>query len=591
MNIQKNIEKMKHIIVLIGIPLVMSCQNKSLKESTTLKEPTTLDHIRADIAQGISYDCAIEKQQNRGELPIEVSRAMIPNILGSTKTATAQAKRFDLVVDQVPARIFFQSLVQETPYNITVHPAVSGNISLQLKKVTIADVLETVRNVYGFDYRRTNQTIEILPATLQTRAFKVTYLDLDRGGQSDIRVSAGGLKTGSGTNSGGSTTGTGSTTTGAAENQLTNSRVSTTSKADFWAELKTSVEAIVGGGEGRKVAVSPMAGLIIVQAMPDELRKVADFLRNAQRSLNRQVILEAKILEVELNKSFQAGINWALLSGQLRATQLGGEVIKNGLDVGDNFPILSNTLTPPIPVTPGGLPFNSGANVGSFGGVFTLAMNYKNLATFVELLSGQGNVQVLSSPRVSTMNNQKALIKVGRDEFYVTNVSTTVTSTGTANNSTPNVQFDSFFSGIALDVTPSINERDEVTLHIHPTVSAVTEETKNLTINNLAQTFPLAASTIRESDSMVRAKNGQMVIIGGLMQDQNQKLKEGIPILKDIPLIGNAFRHTVEKTKKSELVILLRPIVVNDHTWSESLCDTEERYEKLDYEKLDTECQ
>jgi MSHA biogenesis protein MshL len=571
---KKGIQSTKQLVVLIGFFLLMSCQ-------TTPPKQTTLEHIKCDLLEGVSSDCEIEDKKGKA-LPMEVSRAMIPNILGPTKNVPMAVKRFDLVVEQVPARLFFQGLVKETPYNINVHPAVSGNISLQLKKVTIGEVLETVRNVYGFDYRRTGHTIEILPATLQTRAFKVTYLDLDRGGQSEIRVSAGGLKTG--TNSTGTTTATGTTTTDSSGGQITNSRIATSSKTDFWQELRGTVQTIIGSGEGRKVAVSPMAGLVVVQAMPDELRKVSEFLREAQSSLNRQVILEAKILEVELNSSFQAGINWSLLSGQLRATQLGGNAAREGLKVGDDFPVLPDRLDSPIPISPGSTLFDAGKDMGTFGGVFTLAMNYKNIASFVELLSGQGKVHVLSSPRVSTLNNQKALIKVGRDQFFVTNVSTTTTTTAATSNTTPNVQFDSFFSGIALDVTPSINEFNEVTLHIHPTISAVKEETKALVVNDLPQNFPLAASTVRESDSMVRAKNGQMVIIGGLMQDQTEKLKEGIPILKDLPLIGNAFRHTVEKTKKSELVILLRPIVVDKHSWSSAMGDTEERFEKLEAE-------
>lgn len=569
-------ESMKMVMVLASLFLLMSCQ-------TTPPKQSTMDHIKCDIVDGIVGNGYIEEQKKCKGVPIEVSRAMIPNILGPTKNMPGAVKRFDILVEQVPARLFFQGLVKETPYNINVHPNVAGNISLQLKKVTIGEVLETVRNVYGFDYRRSGHTIEILPATLQTRAFRVTYLDLDRGGQSEIRVSAGGLKTGTTNNatvSGSSAT----TTTNTSEGQVTNSRINTTSKSDFWQELKGAVQTIIGGGEGRKVAISPMSGLIVVQAMPDELRKVSEFLRDAQSSLNRQVILEAKILEIELNKSFQAGINWSLLSGQLRAAQLGGNASREGIKVGEDFPILADKLDPPIAIAPGGALFDSGQDVGTFGGVFTLATNYKNLATFVELLSAQGKVHVLSSPRVSTMNNQKALIKVGRDQFFVTNVSTTTTTTGSTSNTTPNVQFDSFFSGIALDVTPSISECNDVTLHIHPTISAVKEELKSLVINDLAQNYPLAASTVRESDSMVRAKNGQMVIIGGLMQDQTEKLKEGIPILKDVPVIGNAFRHTVEKNKKSELVILLRPIVVDKHTWTNTLGDTEERFEKLSVE-------
>lgn len=589
MKMQKLIQGIKTAGIMVSVPFLISCQ-------TTPLGPTTMEHMQCDVAEGAAYNRCVKPCPPT--MPVEISRAMISNLLTpTTRDIPMIEKRFDVNAEQVPARLFFLSLVQDTPYNVNVHPDVTGNISVQLKKVTIPEVLASIRNVYGFDFKRSARTIEIFPATLQTQSFKINYLDFKRGGDSEIQIAAGGLKSGAGTTSTGSITGISSTTSTSTDTQQTfNTKINTRSDVDFWKELKAAVEAIVGGGEGRKVAVSPLSGLVVVQAMPSELRKVAEFLKNAQLTLNRQVILEAKILEIELNDSFQAGINWTLLSGGLSATQSGGQVVANGLNAGDAFPILNNNLaSTPINISPGTSVVNSAGSVGSFGGVFTLAMNYKNLATFIELLSAQGKVHVLSSPRISTLNNQKALIKVGTDQFFITNVSTTQTAvTGGNVVPTQNVTFDSFFSGIALDVTPSINACDEITLHVHPMVANVTQQTLQYTLTQPGATpltstsqtssVPLAKSTVRESDSVVRAKSGQMVIIGGLMQDQSQKLKEGLPILKDVPVFGKLFTHTVEKTKKSELVILLRPIVVYDEVWSEQMCDSLDRVEKLDTE-------
>jgi len=572
----------KKTLILVFVVLVVGCQSRPPSDQHTI------EHIECDIQDATQINCCIEKSPNCSPTPVDVSRAMLPNIISSyDRNIPAIERRFDLMAEKIPANIFFLSLVKDTPYNVNVHPEVGGTISLQLKKVTIPEVLETVRNVYGYDYRRSSRTIEIFPAMIQTRAFKINYLDVNRGGESQITVTAGGLK--SGTTSTGTVSGLGTTTVDAAGAQQNNAKIKTKSKSDFWVELKETVEGIVGNGTGRKVSVSPMASSLVVQAMPEELRKVAEYLRNAQLILNRQVILEAKVIEVELNDSFQSGINWELLSGRVRATEFGGDVIQNGIVPGDDFPVLTNDLIPPIPISPGRggpnnsiLPtYDSGKAVGSFGGVFSLAMNLQNFAAFIELLSAQGKVHVMSSPRVSTLHNQKALIKIGKDQFFITNVSTTVTSTGTTSNTTPNVTFDSFFSGIALDVTPAINSCDEVTLHIHPMVSNVKNQQTTFVIAGQTTSVPLAASTIRESDSVVRAKSGQTVIIGGLMQDSTQRLKEGLPILKDLPVIGNVFGHTVEKTKKSELIILLRPVVTADNVWTDAVSDSCDRIQNL----------
>ena len=568
----------KAIAPLVGILLLAGCQLSSDKKT----------------ASGKAMIVALEGGVR--SLPENVKIALRPSLQSSqAKGLRAPEKQFDLFAEQVNARTFFLSLVENTGYNITVHPEVDGKISLQLKKVSVREVLETIRNVYGYDFKQTPQGIEVLPATLQTRAFSVNYLDINRGGQSETQVSAGNLKS-SGGQEGGSANqypdgSTLATSTRAAEQSLVvNSKITTSNKTNFWTELKIAVETIVGTGEGRQVAISPMSSLIVVQAMPNELKRVADFLKKADLALNRQVILEAKILEVELDDSFQAGINWSLVSGRINSTQFGGNVIAKPLSAGDTFPTLNTNLAGNLNMIPGTMTqTRAAANAGVFGGVFALSMNFKNLSNFIEVLGAQGKVHVLSSPRVSTLNNQKALIKVGSDKFFVTNVSTTTTNSTASSQTSPSVTFDSFFSGIALDVTPNITDEDEVTLHIHPTISDVQDDLKTVSITGAdgtfqQQSYPLAKSTIRESDSMVKAKSGEMIVIGGLMQNQSSEKKEGIPLLKDLPVLGHLFRHTVQVSQKSELVILLKPTVIHSNTWSEAIDDSLDRFRKMNEE-------
>ena len=157
----------------------------------------------------------------------------------------------------------------------------------------------------------------------------------------------------------------------------------------------------------------------------------------------------------------------------------------------------------------------------TIGAAFALALDIGDFNAFVELLEAQGDTRVLSSPRVATLNNQKAVIKAGTDEFFVTDVSSN-TVTGTAATTSRDVTLTPFFSGIALDVTPQISADGEVILHIHPTVSEVTDQTKELTVSGETDALPLAFSEIRESDSVVKAKSGQIIAIGGLMRNSSR---------------------------------------------------------------------
>jgi len=319
--------------------------------------------------------------------------------------------------------------------------------------------------------------------------------------------------------------------------------------------------------------VQPQAGVVVVRAMPAELRTIEGYLSTIQGNLQRQVILEAKILEVELGDGYQAGINWAAMNGDVSMVQTRGDIFAdNGMaDV----------------VGSDGAAVFSGLASGAFGGVFSAALNFKNFQAFIELLETQGDVQVLSSPRIATVNNQKAVIKVGSDEFFVTDVSSD-TVTGTTTTTSPDITLTPFFSGIALDVTPQIDPGGRVTLHIHPTVSEVTDQTKDITVAGQTQSLPLAFSTVRESDSIVSADSGQVVVIGGLMKDQLQKRDASVPLLGRLPGVGSLFRHTQSVSRKSELVILLRPMVVEPGTWERAIDDSRQRFRGLGGE-FDTE--
>jgi MSHA biogenesis protein MshL len=243
---------------------------------------------------------------------------------------------------------------------------------------------------------------------------------------------------------------------------------------------------------------------------------------------------------------------------------------------------VDNVLTgTPLTSTPG---TNLASGATAAGSLIGLAFQTSNFAALISFLETQGNVQVLSSPRIATLNNQKAVLKVGTDEFFVTNVSTT-TTTGTSTTSTPSVTLQPFFSGIALDVTPQIDESGHIILHIHPSVSKVTTVQKTIDLGSSGGTLnlPLASSAVNETDSIVRAQDGQIVAIGGLMKQTGADARSQVPGLGDIPGVGNLFRQTVQSSQKVELVILLKPTVVKSNAdWSRDILDSSKRIQAMD---------
>lgn len=514
------------------------------------------------------------------EPPPAVSAALLPPInVGFSGVSQAPVeRRFDITVNQANARTFFMSLVKGTSHNMVAHSDVKGKISLNLKNVTIDEVMKTVRNVYGYEYKRTRNGYEVLPAELRSHVFTIDYLNVKRSGLSNVRVSSGQVSSVN-DDSSGSDSSSGDSGNSNSVSEVSGSQVSTSSESDFWVELTGTLQAIIGNKDDRKVVVNPQSGIVVVRAMPSELRSVSEYLRKTQNVIERQVILEAKILEVELSDGFQQGVNWAALGrgdngDRIVAGQFGGgSIFETG---SSSLQGQSNALDP------GGFG-NIGSDVSrAFGGIFAMSLKIGDFRGFLELLETQGDVHVLSSPRVSTVNNQKAVIKVGTDEFFVTDVDTSddTTGGGTTSSQSVDIELTPFFSGVALDVIPQISEDGVVTLHIHPSVSEVKERVKQINITTTNQlTIPLALSTIRESDSIVRARSGQVVVIGGLMQNITRDSTASVPFLGDLPFIGSLFQHQQQVTKKSELVILLRPIVVDsDKVWADEVEKTTGRF-------------
>jgi MSHA biogenesis protein MshL len=494
--------------------------------------------------------------------------------------ANTEEPRFDVDVDDAPAKAFFQSLVDGTRTNMLVHPDITGRVSFTLKHVSIEEVLDAARDLYGYDYRRTARGFLVLPANIQSRVYQLSYLDLQRFGVSKTRISSGQITQG-GNSSYGSASGGGSgeaaagtDSSGKTAVDISGTSVLTRVDSDFWSGIEADLRALIGDKPDRSVVINRQSGVIIVKAMPNELRDVGDYLRKTAQTVTRQVVLEAKIVEVELNDAYQAGINWAgVMRDGGRQYFFGQSAPQNGFDAD---PLAPNGGQ--VPVGPGNVV--NGFIQNTLGGAFTVAANFGDFNAFIELLGAQGRTRVLSSPRVSTLHNQKAIIKAGEDEFFVTSVSSN-TVTGTSTSTSRDVELTPFFSGVALDVTPQISEDGSVILHVHPAISEVNDQTKTLTVDGTTDTLPLALSRIRESDSIVRAQSGQVIVIGGLMRETRGKTSYKTPLLGDVPGLGRLFRSERSTSRTVELVILLRPLVVNDSDWTKLVNEPTERLNSL----------
>ncbi len=565
--------------------------------ATPPAQRTTFDKINASLKEGAAGTLAHAPRQ-----PDAVADALLPPVATINQRLprgrAAQEERFNVAFNGVPVQQFYQSIVEGTRYNMLVHPDVSGTISANLKDVTMVEALDAIREMYGFDYKIDGTRISIKPLTMQTRVFQINYLIGSRKGSSNLKVTSTSVssaqsnqnnnqnnnnQTGNGqNNNNGNNNGSAASSNGPQES----SNVATSTSSEFWTELKAALDAIVvPGTAGRSVVISPQSGVIVVRGMPDDLRNVADYLKASQLSVNRQVILEAKILEVELNDSFQMGINWAGFGNYSNGTRrLSSGFLQPGTTLTPTGGTMTNTGQAAINAVAGSA---IGAVDSAAGSLFGLAFQTQNFATLIAFLESQGTVHVLSSPRIATMNNQKAVLKIGTDEFYVTGVTQTTNTNLTGNStSTPSVQLQPFFSGVVLDVTPQIDDRGNIILHVHPSVSQVSTVTKGINLGTAGSlSLPLAASSTSEMDSMVRGQDGRVVAIGGLMRQSSTSDESGVPGARKVPVLGALFANKGRVNQKRELVVLIKPTIVDEnspHAFGNDMLDASKRIEAFD---------
>jgi len=401
------------------------------------------------------------------------------------------------------------AISKQTSFNVVVDPDVEGSVTVDLKNVTLSDALDTLTDLLNLSYKVKRNLIWVSIPKLETRIFSLQYVNLIRTGTSSTsaQIGAGGSEIAGGA--------TGSST------------VSTTTSNDLWTDIETGLGELISP-EGQ-VVVEKQSGNILVTDFPKVLDRVANFLEAIEGSVQRQVLIEARIVEVILTGDYRFGIDWGAIAkaGALK-----------GASIFSPDKIFGQALAPDV--------------VGGF----QIGVTSTDFATLLSVLDKQGEVNVLSSPRLATLNNQTAVIRSATDEvFFETRIEETVlggggireTRTSTARTVT---------IGVVLSITPQIGPDGSVTLHVRPTVTEKTGEATSPEGN----TFPIL--DVREADMVVRAREGQVIVIGGLMRERKSDDGSKIPFLGDLPGIGRLFRSTAQESKKSELLILLRTTVL-----------------------------
>lgn len=469
------------------------------------------------------------------------------------------------------------ALSQEIDQNIVIDPNVNKQATVDLKNVTLEEALESLLPPLHLEYTIDKKLIRVRREQMQTRTFFLNYIISKRQGQSVLESSSGS----SGTSAGETT----SSDEGA--NSRSTSGVESSEETDIWTELENGLKSIVtpsastqasstasnsssedsglsdavdasggdssglvssllgGAGPSSEVesasgstdessaaavqedeersflTINRQAGMILVKDFPDVLFQVAEFIENIEGSIQRQVFIQAKIIEITLNDDYKLGVDWSLVS-PFTFSQTA-----------------SDTAT--------------STNIAGAGS-FTYGLANSSFNIVVDALSQQGQVSVLSSPKIATLNNQRAVIKVGTDDIFFT---PQVTAGNVNANATTVYEVQTITIGIILDVVPQINPNGQIMMSIN---TSITEKSGERTSPDNLTVVPIV--DVRESNNVVLAQHGQTIVIGGLMKTKKEVDDNSVPLLGAIPYIGDLFHWSNETESKTELVIMLTPEIM-----------------------------
>ncbi len=552
----------KKYLILIFIALFVSgCVKKEIKTSPSqnkIKKPRTSSQ-----AQKTPPPLKVE------EVPVKVA---LPSISESKKKEKSEKVRIALTKADIKDVLL--ALTKETKYSLYIEPDVSGTVELaNFKEISLKKALDYILPSLDLGYRiEKGNVLHVFRKRKITRVFTFNFIAAQRKGKRNVSFSTrsqmgtgggmGGIGGGVGSIGGGGAMGGAGGTGGMGGQNASSSTVETSVKSTIWEELEAGLSSIFGvesrntatstatreesgvkglnisTEDGRRLIVSPQTGIIMVTDYPEKINMIANFLSTFEKSIHREVWIEAKIIEVYLDKAHQMGVDWTSV-----------------FSFANFYGTLPNTSTLVFPSSQlnTGSPILEGVNPSY--GIFRYSVSNDKIELLLTALSRQGELKVLSSPRLSALNNEKAIIRVVREEVFFSlqnQIATSVGGTVTA----PSINVQVVPIGIVMDIIPQISPSGEIILSINPDISHLVG-IKRFESEGASAMQPVIDR--RSVDTVVKVKDGETVVIAGIMEERKQEINRGVPFLMNLPFIGSLFRRTEQEIRKTELVILITP--------------------------------
>ncbi len=430
----------------------------------------------------------------------------------------------------VDVRGMLRSVATSAGLGLQMAPDVQGQVNVHLESVRLSQALAAMLDPVDMGYEVVDDVIVVYRRGMVTRWFTFDYPVTHREGRGELQVSA---SRESSSGSGGSGGGSGE------DSNQNKSHVTSTANMSIWPEVMTALQVLVfrdgqqsaagsdqqfalnhSDAEGRSLVVNPMASLVQVTAEWDRVRRVEELLKRLQESLQRQVAIEVRIMEVYLDSDSQTGVNWNLITRG---------------DVGASLRT-----------------FSQADNIAT--SFFQFVVDSRDVAGVMQAIAASGDLRTLSSPRVTTLNNQKAVVRVVTEEvYYEATVSPALITNGVGTEPVINYMPRVVPVGVVLDVTPQVGRDRTITLNVHPTISDVV----GVALSPNQDSVPILS--VRELDTVGKVRDGQTLVIAGLLSERRQHGRAGVPVLKDLPLLGHLFGKTTRRTANIELVMLLTP--------------------------------
>ncbi len=487
----------------------------------------------------------------------QATTAAIPKPVTRVPSLPRPGKRkkletYTVVVNQVPVHELLFSMARDADLNLDIDNDIKGKITMNAIDQTLPKILQRIEAQADIVYFLEGDTLKVKADTPYLHVYEIDYLNIDRSSGGKVSVSTEIGATSSDVSGGGGKGGSG--------DNKANSEIENKSINEFWTTLTVNIGGILGeqvkASSGARITTSDNiivnreSGIIAVKATGKKHKVVKDFINTVLGSVQRQVLIEVTIAEVQLSDKYQAGIDWSLVSqGSVSALEKGGVQSFLGGDLGAT-------------------PFFQLATAGTINGN-PLNITLKALETF-------GDVKVLSSPKVMALNNQTAILKVVDNEVYF-NIDVNVVPGNTNTNAVTTVDttVNTVPVGIVMAVTPYIDKEKEVTLNVRPTISRIIRyvDDPNPLLADSGVVSQIPVIQVREIETMLKIDSDETAVIGGLMQDQIKKENRGVPFLSSLPLLGALFSYTEEEFIKSELVIFIRPKVIESASLDGDLSD------------------